>query len=563
MTDNSKELLEQLHDLEKGLSQFSFQSLTAEEAQKLKVEFNSFGHQLKDHLWGEPLTNTAEETEESGRKQSWKLLAEVGHEIRTPLAGIVNMTDLLRDSELNTQQNDWVFAIHKAAQSLLNLSSELLELSAIGSQRGPKQQAEFNLASLVHDQAFLCKTLLVQKEVELQTSIDPSIPPKLWGDASSLSQILLNILGNAVKYVERGNIQFDVRLAETKEQVHYLEFRIADTGIGIADEELERIFEAYSQAEHHREGKGLGLAIVKELVEQMGGCLAVESVVGEGSTFSVILPFSQEGPVPIMEPVKPVKRKASVSEPIDLSGKRLLLIEDDSLQQRWLEHRLSEAGAEISTAFKAEKGMQLLQQQKFDLVILDCKLPDYSGWELLERVRSKGGLLPKVVLCSAQWTEADEQKAQAMGIHFTLEKPFAGGELLDTLRRALNNETIKPQKSLVDLSNLVIECQGNNELLEELVQLFKQNMLEFIGQTRMHLQARNPQGVSFAAHKVKSSLHMIQAETLYALCHELDEGAKNNEPLGYLQGLYEEFLEAYPATERALEWGITQIRTSN
>lgn len=139
MADNSKELLEQLHHLEKGLSQFSFQSLTAEEAKKLKIEFNSFGHQLKDHLWGEPVAESTDGTQDSGRKQSWKLLAEVGHEIRTPLAGIVNMTDLLRDSDLDSQQNQWVVAIHKAAQSLLNLSSEILELSAIDSQRGPKK----------------------------------------------------------------------------------------------------------------------------------------------------------------------------------------------------------------------------------------------------------------------------------------------------------------------------------------------------------------------------------------------------------------------------------------
>lgn len=561
MADNSKELLEQLHHLEKGLSQFSFQSLTAEEAKKLKIEFNSFGHQLKDHLWGEPVAESTDGTQDSGRKQSWKLLAEVGHEIRTPLAGIVNMTDLLRDSDLDSQQNQWVVAIHKAAQSLLNLSSEILELSAIGSQRGPKKQVEFNLPALINDQVFLCKTLLLNKDVELIASIDSTIPTRLWGDASSLSQILLNILGNAVKYVEHGKIKFDVRMTRTKESLHFLEFRISDTGIGIADEELERIFEAYSQAEHQREGKGLGLAIVKELVEQMGGCLAVESVLGEGSTFSVILPFSQSGPVQLEKStLKPIRKKG---KEVDLTGKHILLIEDDSLQQRWLQHRLSEVGAEISTAFKAKKGLQFLQQKKFDLVLLDCKLPDFSGWELLENIRANGTLLPQVVLCSAQWTEEEEKRAQALGIHFSLEKPFAGTELLETIQRALNNETVKPQKSLVDLTNLHQECQGNIDLLEELAQLFKQNILEFIGQTRIHLQARNPQGISFAAHKVKSSLQMIQSETLYALCDELDEGAKCNEPLGYLQGLYEEFLELYPATERALEWAITQIKTSN
>ena len=562
MADNSKALLEQLQDLEKGLSQFSFQSLTAEEAKQLKSEFHSFGHQLKDHLWGDQPKEQAPFSKPPGLKQSWKLLAEVGHEIRTPLAGIVNMTDLLRDSSLTKEQEEWTIGIHKAAQSLLNLSGEILELSAIGSQKSPKNNIEFNLPALINDQVFLCKTLLMQKEVELQCSIDPGVPTYLWGDSSSLSQILLNILGNAVKYIEQGRIQFDVRVAENKEELCYLEFRIADTGIGIADEELERIFEAYARGQHEREGKGLGLAIVKELVEQLGGCLAVESKIGEGSIFSVILPYAKKSTA-VAEITPPLVAEEKPKE-ISFQGKNILLIEDDSLQQRWLQHRLKETGAFTQTAYSAQQGLDELLSKSYDLVILDCKLPDYNAWELLAKYQEHDQKRrPCFVVCSAQWTAEAQEKAAQYGIQYTLEKPFAGTELLETLQRAFENNPKPPQKRLVDLSGLLQECQGNLDLLDELLDLFKQNILEFLGQCRIHLQAANSQGVSFAAHKVKSSLLMIQAVELHALCDQLDESAKENESLTYLESLYSRFLEAYPATERALEWEFAHLKSTN
>ena len=562
MADNSKALLEQLQDLEKGLSQFSFQSLTAEEAKQLKTEFHSFGHQLKDHLWGEQPEKQVPSANPPELKQSWKLLAEVGHEIRTPLAGIVSMTDLLRDSSLTKEQQEWTIGIHKAAQSLLNLSGEILELSAIGSQKSPKNKIEFNLPALINDQVFLCKTLLMQKDVQLQCSIDPGVPTYLWGDSSSLSQILLNILGNAVKYVEQGRIHFDVRVAENKDELCYLEFRIADTGIGIADEELERIFDAYARGLHEKEGKGLGLAIVKELVEQLGGCLVVESKIGEGSTFSVILPYARKASVAVeLTPPAVKEEKPGVTS---FKGKNILLIEDDFLQQRWLQHRLKETGAITQTTYTAQQGLDALLDKNYDLVILDCKLPDFSAWEFLSRYQHYPQQeQPQFIVCSAQWTKESQEKAVQHGIQFTLEKPFAGTELLETIQRALNNDPKPPQKRLVDLSGLLQECQGNLDLLDELADLFKQNILEFLGQCRIHLQASNAQGVSFAAHKVKSSLLMIQAAELHALCDQLDESAKENESLTYLESLYSRFLEAYPATERALEWEIAHLKSTN
>ena len=558
MADNSKELLEQLHDLEKGLSQFSFQSLTTEEAQRLKLEFNSFGHQLKGHLWG---NDSSQHEKDQKPGQSWKLLAEVGHEIRTPLAGIVNMTDLLNESSISEEQSQWVVGIHKAAQSLLNLSSEILELSSIGANQSPRKNFEFNLPALINDQVFLCNTLLLDKDIKLNCSIDPQVPTYLTGDSSSLSQILLNILGNAIKYIEKGKIDFSVQVVEQKNDLCYLNFSVTDTGIGIADQELERIFDHYSRADHQREGKGLGLAIVKELVEQMGGCLGVESTIGIGTSFSVILPFGQEGqPLDKSKKMDLPKQKETVEQDRRLQDSRILVIEDDSLHQRWLEHRLKGAGALISLASSAEEASSILESKEFDLVLVDCKLPGQSGWQFIEKEQYRR---LRFVLSSAQWSPEDQQFALQKGIEYTLEKPFSGDQMIEMLSRALKGQPSSAQTRLVDLQGLLTECQGSTQLLEELIQLFKQNILEFIGKTRVHLQSGNTQGVSFAAHKVKSSLRMIQAENLFCLCDDLDEGARGNAPLRALNALYHSFLDAYPATERAIEWELTQLRTNN
>ncbi len=286
----SKDLTYHLTDLESKLSNLSFEKLTTEEASQLKKSFNSLKSSLEEKFVGTITSNTSqtyggEEADlERGHKkitssQSAKnhpintgehLVAKVSHEIRTPLNGIIGFTDLLQESELSEEQMQHVSAIQSASYNLMDIINELLEYSKLSAGLEHFESVNFNFYSLVRDVMYLCNTLIMDKEVKLEVDMDTKIPEMLVGDPSKLSQILLNLLGNAIKFVNKGDIHLKIQALKQNNKDIVLDFKIIDTGIGISEEHLEHIFDAFRQADHNTfkkyGGSGLGLSIVKQII---------------------------------------------------------------------------------------------------------------------------------------------------------------------------------------------------------------------------------------------------------------------------------------------------------
>ena len=257
---------------------------------------------------------------------------------------------------------------------------------------------------------FLCKTLINGKHVELLVNYDENIPKYLLGDPSKLSQFLLNLMGNAIKFVEKGEIRLDVNLKEEKNKKVFLEFVVSDTGIGIANEHLKHIFESYRQAEPGTKlkygGSGLGLSIVKEIIEKQHGCMAVSSTLGVGTTFKVILPFEKN------ETAKKSQEKAATvvkkkNDTPNISGKSILVLEDDVLTQKLMENRLEQWGCKSYITENSLFGLQLLENHKIDLLLLDMHLPGIDGFEIVQRIRKNERFkdLPIIVLSGDAYTK--------------------------------------------------------------------------------------------------------------------------------------------------------------
>lgn len=599
----SKDLTYHLTDLESKLSNLSFEKLTTEEASQLKKSFNSLKSSLEEKLVGKVTSNSSTtyegaETElglSPKKDTSFKsannhlnstgehLVAKVSHEIRTPLNGIIGFTDLLRESELSEEQNQHVAAIQSASYNLMEIINELLEYSKLSAGLEHFESVNFNFYSLVRDVMYLCNTLIMDKEVKLEVDMDTKIPEMLVGDPSKLSQILLNLIGNAIKFVTKGDIHIKINCIKQDHKDIVLDFNIMDTGIGISEDHLEHIFEAFRQAEYDTfkkyGGSGLGLSIVKQIIENLNGTINVSSTLGVGTTFNFELPFIVGAK---MSKEKDQQYKINITNRKDLvKGMQILVFEDNLLNQKLIEKRLKSWGCLVHITDNAQYGINILENNKIDLVFMDLRMPVMDGFEVTRRIRSSKNTYVSqipIIALTADFSIKDKEQCQDNGINDYILKPYSPDELLLKLtsNRAdmnimdkIDHEVASQPRAIIDEEALKIdlklileECMGELDLLEELISLYKQNALEFIGNVKHHLQLGDYENIQFAAHKMKSGLAMMQTHSLHSIVVQMHKTCITDKDQKYLEFLYNCFLEEYPVVVNEIEKELKNLQTN-
>jgi len=591
---NPKDLLSQLTRLEHTLNDFSFEELTAAEAARLKTSFQNFRVSLENKIFTPSNTLESfksidihdEATPENPSKKNIKapradqLVARVSHEIRTPLNGIIGFTDLLKEDELSEKQLERVNAIQTASYSLMEIINELLEYSKLSAGLEQFESVNFNLNSIVENVMYLCDTLVTDKDIELITIIDKNLPEVLIGDPSKLSQILLNLVGNAVKFVEKGSIILSIELKKQRGSQLFLTFSIADTGIGISKKNLEHIFDSFKQAEYDTQskygGSGLGLSIVKQIIDNLGGDISVVSQLGEGTSFRFMLPF-QKGS--IENNTKATSAATTSTKGLNaIKGMRILVFEDNAINQKLIEQRLKSWKCKTYVTANAMYGLNLLETNQFDMVLMDLKMPNMNGFEVTRLIRgSKNATVNQIpiIAVSADFSNQDHKKCKQNKINDFILKPFSPDELLTKLVKNKNrmkttltfeSRTINPEIEIysdatkINLSIILEDCLGQMDLLEELVLLYKQNALEFIGIVKTNLKNEDLEEIAFAAHKIKSGLAMMQSKSLYAIVEQIQKICKTNGDRKHLGFLYNCFIEEYPRVEGAIDEQIKALK---
>jgi len=392
---------------------------------------------ISDRKAAEQAMRAARELAERVARARSAFLANMSHEIRTPMNAVLGFVELVLDTELQVEQRRALELVRSSSEALLTILNDILDYSKIEAEHLELESIPFDLPKVVHATATLLAVRAREKHLELTVDVPPDVPHIMRGDPTRVRQVLMNLIGNAIKFTEQGEVDVSAAVVGYHDDRTSVRFRVRDTGIGISDEQLATIFDEFTQADasmtRRYGGTGLGLAISRKLVALMGGQLSVTSEVGRGSEFSFTLRL-------------PVERSAAAATPgraVSLGGRRLLVVDDNETNRRILRDMLGAEGVAVHEAARADAGLTALRRAAaagtpFDIAILDAQMPDQDGFELAAAVRADPDLAAtKLLILTSAGQRGDGERCRQMGIQAYLTKPIARADLIEAVGTVL------------------------------------------------------------------------------------------------------------------------------
>ncbi len=482
----------------------------------------------------------------AGERAKSHFLANITHEIRTPMIGILGMTELTLATELTDKQREYLEMARHSAKSLLTVLNDIVDYARIEVGALELARTPFDLRQTVEEAVSVFRPLAAKKGLALESRLLGDVPDVLVGDASRLRQILINLVGNAVKFTDSGSVILAVSHADEARgpDAVRLRFAVRDTGIGIPRDKIQAIFDSFTQADvspaRRYQGAGLGLAIVRHLVAMQGGDYGVESEEGQGSVFTFSLEFALPAGRAEDAPPAAVPGEAAQARPLTV-----LLAEDNPINQLYAKELLETDGHHVVTAHTGRRALEILRRRHFDVILMDIQMPEMDGLEATRAIRGdeSGDFDPDIpiVALTAHALKGDRETFLRAGMNEYLSKPVSPEALAAALARAmgaaapaapvapLTEETDAPAPDALDWSELLAKARGNTGFLMKLFAAFVAEQPGNLEVIREALARGDHGQLAFLAHSLKGAAATMCAPRLRQASHDLERAAKDND----------------------------------
>ena len=454
---------------------------------------------------------------ENAVKAKQQFLSNMSHEIRTPMNAIIGFTKVVLKTDLSPKQKEYLTAIKVSGDALIVLINDILDLAKVDAGKMTFEETPFKLASSISSMLHLFETKIQEKNLILVKEYDEKIPEVIVGDPVRLHQIILNLVSNAVKFTTRGVITVGVKLLKEDEKTVTIQFNVSDTGIGITEHKIKTIFENFQQATSGTSrlygGTGLGLAIVKQLVEGQNGDINVTSEVNEGSTFSFTLNF------------KKTKAEAELEQVIveldtEIKNIKILVVEDIALNQLLMKTLLDDFGFGCDIAANGKIAIEKLQNQTYDVILMDLQMPEMNGFDATEYIRKELNSKIPIIALTADVTTVDLAKCKAVGMNDYIAKPvderLLYSKLIGLIKKPIINNEHK-EKELIEnkqvkytnLDYLIHRTKSNPELMMEMISLYLEQTPPLISEMKQGLENKDWNCLYKAVHKMIPSFSIV------------------------------------------------------
>ncbi len=495
----------------------------------------------------------AKERAEALAKSKSEFLANMSHEIRTPMNAIIGLTHLSLNKQPPPDIRDYLEKISHSSNSLLSILNDILDFSRIESGRMSIEQSPFDLDTLLKNIENLFAHRAEEKFLEFELSADQDVPRQLIGDALRIQQILINLVGNAIKFTEHGKVSLCISLIATENVKVQLLFCINDTGIGMSDKDREKLFQPFSQIDgsinRRFGGTGLGLVISQNLLQLMGGEFSVASTPGKGSKFCFKLTLeksllSREMP----SEHEPKALSTTVNQYRDmLFGKRVLVAEDNVINQQVVKELLILSGLDVTTVLNGQEALNALTHERFDAVLMDIHMPEMDGFEATKQIRKLPGMTSfQIIALTAGVTEEERQKCLEVGMNDFVAKPINPKQLLSTLAHSIaphqafeqithHESTYESLSSsdnelIIDMNYLTAMFNHKQSTTDRILSSFRYDMNEFLDKLDAALSADDLVLAQELIHMIKGTAGNIGARALETAARTLEQEFKKGAP---------------------------------